>query len=276
MPAALILSSFVSASRIGGAAQQYVLAAHGIDPVLAPTVIYGRSPARGAHGQVTPPDVFARMLADIEADAMFGMVDLVITGHFSSVEQVEIAAGVLDRVRTGAGRQPIVIVDPIMGDLPKGLYLDAGTAQAVGEQLVPLADWITPNLWELGRLAGAEVSDAAAAIDAARALAKPALVTSAPAGEGETGLMLVTADEAVLFAHRRLPAAPSGTGDLVAASFGAGLIEGMSPRDAGERAAGAACDAVEAAQAWDCPELPVVALGPRLKAPTAAIRVERL
>ena len=33
MALALILSSFVAASRIGGAAQQYVLAAHGIDPV---------------------------------------------------------------------------------------------------------------------------------------------------------------------------------------------------------------------------------------------------
>src|SRR5215212_9074105 len=98
MPLALILSSFVAASRIGGAAQQYVLAAHKIDPVLAPTVMYGRSPAKGGKGEVTAPDVFARMLADIEADAIFGMVDLVVTGHFSSPEQVEIAAGVLERI----------------------------------------------------------------------------------------------------------------------------------------------------------------------------------
>ena len=42
MPLALILSSFVAASRIGGAAQQYLLAAHRIDPVLVPTVMLGR------------------------------------------------------------------------------------------------------------------------------------------------------------------------------------------------------------------------------------------
>src|SRR4029077_9589198 len=95
MTLALVLSSFVAASRIGGAAQQYVLAAHGIDPVLAPTVMFGRSPARGGVGEVTAPAVRRRMLADIEADALFVLVDLVITGHFSLPEQVEIAAETL-------------------------------------------------------------------------------------------------------------------------------------------------------------------------------------
>src|SRR3954470_9069937 len=120
MPLALILSSFVAASRIGGAAQQYVLAAHKIDPVLAPTVMLGRNPARGSVGQVTPPELFARMLAEIEADALFGMVDLVITGHFSSAEQVEIAAAALARVQAASERAPVVVVDPILGDAPPG------------------------------------------------------------------------------------------------------------------------------------------------------------
>jgi pyridoxine kinase len=276
MPLALILSSFVSASRIGGAAQQYVLAAHGIDPVLAPTVMYGRSPARGAHGHVTAPAQLREILADIEADAIFGLVDLVITGHFSSAEQVEIAADTLARVRGAARRQPIVVVDPIMGDLPRGLYVNPEAAAAVASRLAPLADWITPNLWELGHLSGAEIRDAAGAVAAARALGKPALVTSAPAGPDETGLLYVGADEAVLFAHPRLAAAPSGTGDLVAASFGAGLVEGLAPAAAAERAARAAYEAVTAAQAWDSPELPVVALGSTLRNPTATVRVERL
>ncbi|MDB5499690.1 MAG: pdxK, partial [Phenylobacterium sp.] len=221
MPLALVLSSFVAASRIGGAAQQYVLAAHGIDPVLVPTVMLGRNPARGSEGQATPPELFARMLADVEADAIFGMVDLMITGHFSSREQVEIAADALVRVQAAAERAPVVIVDPIMGDTPKGLYVKAEVAEAVASRLVPRADWITPNLWELGYLSGGPVDSAAAAIAAARRLGKPALVTSAPAGADEVGLLLVETDGAVLFAHPRLPLAPSGTGDLVTASFGA-------------------------------------------------------
>ncbi|MFC3071328.1 bifunctional hydroxymethylpyrimidine kinase/phosphomethylpyrimidine kinase, partial [Phenylobacterium soli] len=229
MPVALILSSFVAASRIGGAAQQYVLAAHRIDPVLAPTVMFGRSPATGAAGEVTSPAVLRRMLADIEADAMFGMLDLVITGHFSSAAQVEIAANLLERVRLGAERRPMLIVDPIMGDAPKGLYVKPEVAEAVADRLVPLADWITPNLWELGRLAGTEVVGAEDAVAVTRGLGRPALITSVPARDGEIGILLVDAAQAVLIAHPRLDQAPNGTGDLVTACFGAALLAGEAP-----------------------------------------------
>jgi len=289
VPLALILSSFVAASRIGGAAQQYVLAAHKIDPVLAPTVMFGRTPARGGRGEVTQPDVFRRMLGDIEADALFGMVDLIITGHFSDPEQVEIAAGVIERVRhaertdgkeiggkANGGSRPLVIVDPILGDAPKGLYVTYEVAEQVEQRLVPLADWITPNLWELGFLTDRPVETAAQARDAARALGRPALITSAPAGPGEIGLLYVDAEEAVLFAHPRHDTAPNGTGDLVTASFGAGLVQGMKPRDAAERAARAARMAVEAARAWRSTELPIVAIADRLANPNAEVRTEVL
>ena len=281
MPLALILSSFVAASRIGGAAQQYVLAAHRIDPVLAPTELFGRSPAKGAKGEITPPEVLARMLADIEADAIFGLVDLFLTGHFSSAEQVEIAAGVIERVR-GADRdgayaaKPVVVVDPVMGDAPKGLYVKPEVAEAVARRLVPNADFITPNLWELGRLTGREITTTAEARAAALELGVPALVTSAPARPGELGLLYVDGQQAVLFAHPKLPSVSNGTGDLVAAAFGAGLVEGRSPVDAAEHAARAAAEAVKAAQVWRSPELPIVALAERLARPSEQVRTERL
>ncbi|MCR5878181.1 PfkB family carbohydrate kinase [Phenylobacterium sp. J367] len=281
MPLALVMSSFVAASRIGGAAQQYVLAQHKIDPVLAPTVMFGRNPARGAEGQVTSPEVFRRMLGDIEADALFGLVDLVITGHFSLPEQVEIAAGVLERVRAAnregafAGR-PTVVVDPIMGDEPKGLYVRPEVAAAVAERLVPIADWITPNVWELSQLVGRHVVDAADAAAAARELGKCALITSVPAGDDRIGLLYVDEVSATLFSHPRLERAPSGTGDLVTASFGAGLVEGLPALAAAERASRAAAETVKAGQDWRAQELPIVALGDRLVRPTAEVRIEHL
>lgn len=281
VPLALILSSFVAASRIGGAAQQYVLAAHKIDPVLAPTVMFGRTPARGSHGEVTAPEVFRRMLGDIEADAVFGMLDLIITGHFSDPEQVEIAAGVIERVRTAErddawGARPLVLVDPILGDAPRGLYVKYEVAEAVERRLVPQADWITPNLWELGFLADREIETAADARDAVRKLGKPALVTSAPAGPGEIGLLYVDKEEAVLFAHSRRETVPNGTGDLVTASFGAGLVEARDPCDAAERAARAAAEVVAMAADRKSDELPIVAMADRIVNPTAHLRIERL
>jgi pyridoxine kinase len=215
------------------------------------------------------------MLADIEADAIFGMVDLVITGHFSLPEQVEIAAGVLGRVREASERPPVMVVDPILGDAPGGLYVRPDVAEAVARRLVPLADWLTPNLWELGHLTGAPIETLEAAVAAARRLGKPAVITSAPARDGETGVLFVDAETAILFALPKLPKPPKGTGDLVTASFGAGLVEGLAPIAAAERAARAATEAVNAAQDWRAPELPIVALGPRLVRPSAQMRIER-
>lgn len=274
MAAALILSSFVSATRIGGAAQQHVLAASGLEPVLAPTALFGRSPAAGGLGHPTPPEAFARMLADIETAPAMGRMRLVITGHFSLPEQVEAAAELLARLRAAGGARPILLVDPIMGDAPKGLYVKPAVAELVAAQLVPLADWITPNAWELGRLSGLEVVDATTAAQARQALGVNALATSIPVGSGEIGLLLCEGAETALFAHRRRDHVPNGTGDLATASFGAGLAQGMTPLAAAERAACAAAEAAEAAVGLD--ELPMAALAPRPGDPPRPVQVRRI
>ncbi|MBS0360556.1 MAG: bifunctional hydroxymethylpyrimidine kinase/phosphomethylpyrimidine kinase, partial [Proteobacteria bacterium] len=190
--------------------------------------------------------------------------------------QVAVAADALTRIKAAATKPPVVLVDPILGDEPKGLYVRPEVAEAVEARLIHLADWITPNLWELRFLADAPVDNLKQIAAAARKLGKPALVTSVPAGDGEIGLLLVQGKAARLFAHPRLEKAPNGTGDLVAASFGAGLVEGLSPEAAAERAARAASESAQAAQDWAAPELPIVALGERLLRPTAKLRVEDL
>jgi len=169
-----------------------------------------------------------------------------------------------------------VLVDPVLGDAPAGLYVKYEVAEVVERRLIPLADWITPNLWELAFLSDRQIDTAAQARDAARVLGKPALITSVPAREGEIGLLYVDKEEAVLFAHPRLEAPPNGTGDLVTASFGAGLVEGMDPRDAAERAARAVAETVIASKAWKSKELPIVALADRIVNPSAEVRIERL
>lgn len=275
MPLALILSSNVAASRIGGSAQQYALAPFLIDPVLVPTVQFGASPAKGGRGRATEPEHFRDMLEDVEAQGLFAQADIVLTGHFSSAEQVEIAAAAIDRVKA-VSPACLVVVDPVLGDYPKGLYVKPEVGDALEALLAPRADWLTPNAWELARLTGLPVDTAQACAHAARQLEAPALVTSAPAGEDEIGLLLVEGEAATLFAHRRHPDIPNGTGDLVAAIFAAGLIERAGPQAAAERAARVAAQTVDAAAAWKAPELPLIALGRRLMRPTTRVRIEAL
>lgn len=280
MPLALILSSHVAASRVGGFPQALVLARYGIDPVLVPTVLFGRRPGLGTPpgGGAVEATVFRGMLEGVEAHGLFGLTDAVITGYFASPEQVEAAAGAIDRVRAAeragaATDRAVVVVDPIMGDEPDGLYVGEAVAEAVAGLLVPRADVLTPNVWELARLTGAASREPSALAEAARGLGRPTLVTSVPLGPGRIGALHVDGAEATLFAHRRHGAAPNGTGDVVAAVLAAELVRGASPVSAGEAAIRAVAETVEAAAAWSAPELPIVALGERLLRPTAEVEV---
>jgi pyridoxine kinase len=170
----------------------------------------------------------------------------------------------------------VVVVDPIMGDDPKGLYVHEAVAEALAVRLAPLADWITPNIWELGRLVGRSLETPQAALAACRELGAHALVTSVPVGEKEIGLLFCDGEAPRLFTHPRLDRAPNGAGDLVTASFGAGLVEGLAPAAAAERAARAAAETVKAALKWRSGDLPIVALAERLAHPRAKVKVARL
>ncbi|HEY3695674.1 PfkB family carbohydrate kinase [Phenylobacterium sp.] len=269
MPLALIFSSFVAANRIGGGAQQVALAALGVEAVLAPTILLSRNPAKGAVGRATEPELFQGLLDGIEAEGLFARADLVITGYFTSAAQVEAAAAAIGKVRaTSPGVR--VVTDPILGDEPKGLYVRPEVAEAVAAALVPRADALTPNAWELAYLTGCPVGGPAQAAAAARTLGRPVLATSVPAGAGEIGVVAADGAGAKLYAHPRQAQAPNGTGDLVTAVFAAGLVQGLGFQAAARRATGAAVQAVQAGG----DDLPLVDLAERLLQPKHGLRIE--
>ena len=283
MPLALILSSHVAGSRVGGFPQALALAAWRIDPVLVPTVLFGRRPGPGVSpgGAAVDDAVFRGMLEGAEGNGVFGLADAVITGYFASPGQVRAAAEAVDRVRAAprAGAwsdRTWVVVDPIMGDDPGGLYVREAVAEAVARELVPRADVLTPNVWELRRLTGADARTPAALAEAARSLGRPVLATSVEAGPDRIAGLYADADGAVLISHDRRSDIPNGTGDLVAAVLAGHLVEGDAPARAAERAIRAAAEAVQAVGTWNATELPITALGDRLRTPIAPVQVERL
>ena len=107
MPLALILSSFVAASRIGGAAQQYVLAAHKIDPVLAPTVMFGRTPARGGRGEVTSPlPPRAGVRPNMTVGARTGSILCAASTYCWAAPPIRLAATKEERIRARGTNRP--------------------------------------------------------------------------------------------------------------------------------------------------------------------------
>ena len=138
MPAILILSSHVAASAVGGSAQGVALARMGIETALVPTVLLGRHPGLGAPGGGAVSDaIFEGMLEGVAATGLLGRLDAVITGYFASPGQVAAAARIIGAVRAASPGARIV-VDPIMGDYPGGLYVPETVALAIVADLIPL------------------------------------------------------------------------------------------------------------------------------------------
>ena len=292
MPLALILSSYVAASRVGGQAQALVLAQAGIEPVLVPTVLFGRHPGWGPPGgAAVAQETFEGMLGGGEAQGLFTGADLILTGYFANAGQVRAAAQAIDAARARRAEAPntgkdaaerrrlLVVVDPIMGDAGKGLYVPGEVAEALVSELAPRADLIAPNAWELERLSARAVRDADEAREAAQRLGKPALVSSVPHGEAaaaEIGVVFADSREAWLAVHARAAKAPSGTGDLLIALFAAALLKAEPRPRALARAVGGVAEAVDAANAEGLDELPLANLGARLFEASPRVRIERL
>lgn len=280
MPLALIISSHVAASRVGGSAQALAFAPFKVDAMVVPTVLYGRHPGWGAPGgAAVPVEAIDGMLDGVEANGYFSQVDLVITGYFASSAQVRAAARAIDTARAApreaGARKPFVIIDPTLGDAGKGLYVPIDVAEAVTADLVPRADLVACNTWELQRLTGAETRNPTQALAGARLLGKPALISSVARGE-EVGVIYADRKEAWLAAHPRSPEAPKGTGDLLTALYGAAVLDGLAPAYALPRAVGGVAETVAAAHMWKAKELPLVAMAQRLKATSPHVRMERL
>lgn len=279
MPLALILSSHVASSQVGSRPVMHALAAHKIDSLVVPTTLLGRHPGWGPPGGGgVPRELFAGMLEGLEANALFPLTDAVLTGYFATTAQIDATAEAIARVRA-ARPDTWVVVDPIMGDDEEGLYVKADVADGVMSKLVPLADLLAPNLWELGHLTAGRFAGAPQTLPeivaAARSLGKPCLVSSVRDG-AEIGAVYVDGATAYgAFAHAEA-AAPNGTGDLLIGGFMAARLSGAKTPAALHYAVALVADIVRKAVKWNAPELPIVAAQESFAAPFADTRLVEL
>jgi pyridoxine kinase len=277
----LILSSFVSASRVGGLAQVQALARLGHEGILVPTVLFGRRPDLGPPGGArVEPALFDQVIEGVEGGGRHDRPALVLCGYFAAPEQAASAAALIDRMRR-ENPDLFVLVDTVLGDEGRGLYVRPEVAACVRDQLVPRADLVTPNLWELGWLVGREVRDRADIVPAAKALAARmrtgrVVVTSVPAGEGRIGLIDVAPQGGFVLSHEREAEAPKGAGDLLAALLAAARLDGLGRPDDLARAAGGVADAVRAAARDLRRDLLVTDPRCDFRAPVCEVRTEGL
>ena len=116
----------------------------------------------------------------------------------------------------------IYLCDPILGDDPSGLYIPEAVARAIGSVLVPRADFITPNRFELGWLAGQDVTGVTSALKAAHSLKCANIIATSVMDMSEVGEcadLLITPNGAMMAKWQRRVDVPHGSGDALAALF---------------------------------------------------------
>lgn len=145
----IVIHSKVAYGYVGSNTTSLVLQLAGLDVIAVPTVIlsnrYGL-PTVG--GGLIPADLFQEILDGILALNILDEVSTIVTGYIGSATLVEITAQFIVKIKE-SHPEIVYLCDPVMGDQPQGLYVKEEVPQALITKLLPLADILTPNQFEM-------------------------------------------------------------------------------------------------------------------------------
>ncbi len=257
----LSIQSSVAYGHVGNSAATFPLQrlGHEVYPVL--TVHFSNHTGYGSwRGQVLDPAVVAEVIAGIDDRGALAEVDAVLTGYQGSPGVAEVVLRTVARVRA-LNPRAVYCCDPVLGDVGRGMFVLPGVPELMRDEVVPVADIITPNVFELAYLAGVDIGelvDLPALLDAVDRVRSTGpstvLVTSverlrggpgptgddavgartADGADGEggadtesIGLLAVDPTGAFLVTTPHLPISVNGAGDVTAALFLAHLPQGI-------------------------------------------------
>jgi len=240
----LSIQSHVAFGYVGNSAAVFPLQrlGHEVWPVL--TVNFSNHTGYGAwRGPVQAPDDVAEVVAGIGDRGALSGIDAVLSGYQGDPAVGAVVLEAVERVRA-ENPAAIYCCDPVMGDVGRGMFVRPGIPEFLRDRVVPTADVITPNHFELNFLAGREASTTMAevleAVEQVRATGPRNVLVTSVVVEGATDtLTLVAVDDggawAVTTPH--LPITPNGGGDVTAAVYLAHLLGTGSTPEALERTA---------------------------------------
>jgi pyridoxine kinase len=228
----LSIQSEVVFGHVGQAAARFALQRLGHDVWALPTVLLSSHAGyANVEGDSLPADLLRRLVDGLAANGWLGQCDAVLSGYLGHADHAAVVADAVRRVKA-ANPQAIYCLDPVFGDMGRA-YAKPGVAEAMARLLLPLADIVTPNGFELSSLTSVPIGDVDDAKAAAARLGRPlVLATSVPAGEGRIGTMAMAKEESWLASTPLLENVPHGSGDLLAALFLGHRLRVRSLRDA--------------------------------------------
>ncbi|HRJ68379.1 MAG TPA: pyridoxal kinase [Beijerinckiaceae bacterium] len=225
MPRVLSIQSHVADGHVGNAAAVLPMQRLGIEVLPVHTLQLSNHPGHGAfRGRVFEASHVAEVLEGLEAHGSLASCDAVLTGYLGSAAIAEVVRDVVARARS-LNPSLVYVCDPVIGDAHKGVYVRPDLADAIRDRLVPLADFLLPNQFELQFLTGIDICDAASLRAAAERLTggvRSAVVTSVTHGGIAAPCVataLFDARGTEVIETRRIDRQFSGAGDCFAALF---------------------------------------------------------
>jgi pyridoxine kinase len=227
----LSIQSSVAYGHVGNSAVTFPLMRMGVDVWPVITVHFSNHTGYESwRGPLLSAADLRDVVQGIDERGLLGEVDAVLSGYQGGTD---IGAMILDAVGLVKLRNPAAIYccDPVLGDADVGSYVLPGIAEFMRDQVVPAAQIITPNQFELTALTDRQVSTMADVLDAAdvaRALGpEVVLITSVVRRDtppARIEMVAVDSDGAWLVSTPRLPRTFTGSGDVTAATFLAALL----------------------------------------------------
>jgi pyridoxine kinase len=227
----LSVQSSVAYGHVGNSAVTFPLMRMGVEVWPVITVHFSNHTGYNSwRGPLLSASDLSDVVRGIDERGVLGEVDAVLSGYQGGED---IGAMILEAVALVKERNPAAVYccDPVLGDEDRGSYVRPGIAEFMRDHVVPAAQIITPNQFELTALTGLPVStmaDVLRAADAARSLGPDlVLITSVVREDGSAStieMVAVDAEGAWLVSTPRLPRTFTGSGDLTAATFLATLL----------------------------------------------------
>jgi pyridoxine kinase len=172
------IQSQVVHGHVGNSAAVFPLQACGIEVAAVPTTLLSNHPRYPSQrGQVLDANLVRNLLLGVKERGLVDACKVLITGYLGSAEN---AAIVIDFIRRAKARNPklLYLCDPVMGDAGPGFYVNEDIRTLFCEGLVPLADIITPNQFELEHLVGRAPETVEEIVAAARGLGLSTVVVT--------------------------------------------------------------------------------------------------
>jgi pyridoxine kinase len=190
---------------------------------------------RSWRGQILDSDIATELVSGVADRGRLSQCDAVLSGYLGDAKVAAAVQDAVNRVKT-ANTDALYCCDTVMGDVGRGFYVKPDIPDIFRNELVPIADIVTPNHFELEAIVGFPIitmSDTFSALEKLHKMGPRIIcVTSFHANSADALIGMIVSDTKDIY-FVETPKLPidvgmAGSGDVTTALF---LARYLSSRD---------------------------------------------